>query len=99
MKEQFWDLIEALRCENTLVYDQRNMNHFLWSYMPRIRHEYEYGKMGYGNSGGTPALKRALQNLEMTPKALARMATCRHRGSLLPPYWHKCHKGRATYQG
>ena len=87
MKELFWDLREALRRENTLVSDQGNMNHFLWSHMPRIRHEYEHGKMAYSNNGGTPALKRASQSLETTPKALARMSTCCHRGSLLPTSW------------
>ena len=70
MKKHFWDLIEALRRENCFVCDQRNMNSFLWSYTPRKRHNFEYDKMAYGNSGGTPALERASQSLEMPRRRL-----------------------------
>lgn len=70
MKELFWDLREALRRENTLVCDQRNMNPFLWSYMLCIRHDYKLNRMTYGNSGGTPALKRASQSLKTSRRRL-----------------------------
>ena len=70
MKKHFWDLIEALRRENCFVCDQRNMNYFFRLYTPRKRHDFEYNKMAYGNSGGTPTLIRASQSLEMTPRRL-----------------------------
>ena len=50
MKELFWNLRKTLRREKTLVCGQRNINHSLWSYMPRIRHEYEHSKMAYANN-------------------------------------------------
>lgn len=70
MKKHFWDLIEALRGEKSIVCDQRNMNPFLWSYTSRKRHSFEYNKIAYGNSGRTPALQRASQSLEMTSRRL-----------------------------
>lgn len=72
------------------------MNPFLWRYNAQKSRGTRSMKMAYGNNGGTPALKRASQSLETTPKALARMATCRHRGSLLPPTDMKCQKGGHT---
>lgn len=72
MKKHFWGLREALRREKSIVYDQRNTNPFLWSYMPRKRHDFEYNKMAYGNSVRTPALERALQSLK-TPRRRLRV--------------------------
>ena len=69
-EKHFWNLREALRGEKSIVSDQRNMNSFLWSYTPRKRHNFEYDKMAYGNSGGTPALERASQSLEMPRRRL-----------------------------
>ena len=70
MKEHFRNLREALRRENILVCDQRNMNPFLWSYMLRKRHNFELRKMSYDKSGGMPALKRTSQSIEITRRRL-----------------------------
>ena len=70
MKKHFWNLREALRRKNALVCDQRNMNPFLWSYTPRKRHKFEHRKMAYSNNGGTPALKRTSQSIEITRRRL-----------------------------
>ena len=99
MKEHFRNLREVLRRENILVCDQRNMNPFLWSYMLRKRHNFELRKMSYDKSGRMPALKRTSQSIEITRR---RLRVLRHSAigvGLLPPYWHQCHKGRATHQG
>ncbi len=52
-------------------------------------------KMAYGNNGGTPALKRASQSLETTPKALARIAAPRNSGSLILPSCANAAKGKS----
>jgi len=70
MKEHFRNVREALRRENILVCDQRNMNPFLWSYMPRKRHNFELRKMSYDKSGGMPELKRTSQSIEITRRRL-----------------------------
>ena len=70
MKEHFRNLREALRRENILVCDQRNMNPFLWSYMPRKRHNFELRKMSYDKSGGMPVLKRTSQSIGITRRRL-----------------------------
>ena len=63
------------------------MNPFLWRYNAQKSRGTRSMKMAYGNNGGTPALKRASQSLETTPKALARIAAPRNSGSLLPTSW------------
>ena len=70
MKEHFRNVREALRRENILVCDQRNMNPFLWSYMPRKRYNFELRKMTYDKSGGMPELKRTSQSIEITRRRL-----------------------------
>ena len=85
MKKHFWDLIEALRRENCFVCDQRNMNYFFRSYTPRKRHDFEYNKWPTATMAECQH-RECIAGPRNDYKALARIATFRNRGSLLPTF-------------
>ncbi len=73
MEEQFWDLREALRRENTLVRDEWHTNFFSWRHNARKRCATR-STMAKG-SRGVSLLCRASPSLAKSRKALARIAT------------------------